>query len=67
MLAFINEPNLLLLDEPTAELDNHWTAKAIKFINDYLKQHHAALCLFTNDDGELKLFHTNKKYIINHS
>jgi ABC-2 type transport system ATP-binding protein len=65
MLSFINHPNLILLDEPTAELDKDWTMKTVKYINNYLRYNKASLWLFTNNENEIKLFHIHKRIILN--
>ncbi|AOG60438.1 ABC transporter ATP-binding protein [Spiroplasma helicoides] len=53
LVAFINRPNLLLLDELTTSLDYVWREKIHKIIIDYVKNNPTTVLLVSHDVNEI--------------
>ena len=53
--AFVNQPQLLLLDEPTASLDPETAAWIRKFLRNYCESHGATILLASHDMREVEL------------
>ena len=53
--AFVNEPDLLLLDEPTASLDPETTAWVREFLSDYCQRKNASILLASHDMREVEI------------
>ena len=50
----LNKPSVLLLDEPTANLDKHNTLLFEKIIEDYMQQHSACVIWVSHDTHQLE-------------
>lgn len=50
----INNPSVLLLDEPTANLDKNYTLRFEKIISDYIDEYAACVLWVTHDMEQLK-------------
>jgi ABC-2 type transport system ATP-binding protein len=53
--AFVNEPDLLLLDEPTASLDPETASWIRDFLKSYCKERGATILLASHDMREVEL------------
>ncbi|MDA9636780.1 ABC transporter ATP-binding protein [SAR86 cluster bacterium] len=53
--ALINEPSLVLLDEPTGDLDRETAEQVIKELKDYLNNSKASLIIATHDKNFEKI------------
>ena len=53
--AFVNEPDLLLLDEPTASLDPETACWIRDFLRDYCRRRNATILLASHDMREVEL------------
>ena len=47
--ALVNDPSLILADEPTGNLDTHTGAVVLKTLQDLNRQHHCTIVLITHD------------------
>jgi len=54
--ALINEPRIILADEPTSNLDPDNKSWVLSVLQDYIRQHSAALVLATHDHQLLDHF-----------
>ncbi len=52
--ALLNEPEILLLDEPTASLDPDTADRLRGYLQDYRRRHHATLLLASHNMGEVE-------------
>lgn len=60
--GLLTQPNLLILDEPTASLDYDNKIKACTFINNVYEKENFAMVLVTHDKDILKEIHQHKIY-----
>ena len=63
LMATLREPDLLLLDEPTAALDPESSEKVLNFIQRYTKDKNMATLMITHDEKDAE-FLSNKKWIM---
>lgn len=54
--AIINEPKLILADEPTASLDRENTTQVISMLRDYAAMSKAALLISSHDTAVIEMF-----------
>jgi predicted ABC-type transport system involved in lysophospholipase L1 biosynthesis ATPase subunit len=47
--ALVNQPTLLLADEPTGNLDTATAGEIVELLTAYLREHHTTLVLVTHD------------------
>ncbi|QGS52296.1 ATP-binding cassette domain-containing protein [Spiroplasma tabanidicola] len=53
LIAFVNKPNLLLLDELTTSLDFIWREKIYDVLNDYIKENKTTILMVSHDVNEV--------------
>lgn len=61
--AVINEPKLILADEPTSSLDDKNAAQVIELLTQLSKDYKAALVIVTHDSRVINQF-TNKLTLV---
>lgn len=52
--SLVNSPQVLLLDEPTSNLDSHNTERVENFVSDYRAAHGTAMIWVSHDEAQLK-------------
>lgn len=52
--SFINNPNIILADEPTASLDSNRAFEIVQLISDGVKKHNKAAIMVTHDERMLE-------------
>ncbi|MGY3804322.1 ATP-binding cassette domain-containing protein [Pigmentibacter ruber] len=63
VMATLCEPDLLLLDEPTAALDPVSTENLLQFVNNFTKQRKIATMMITHDEQRAK-FLANRTWVL---
>src|SRR5205823_2532018 len=54
--ALINEPSILLADEPTGNLDSVTAGEIAAMLNEYLREHDMTLMVVTHDEEMARTF-----------